>query len=55
MICGTCGGEGVPRLTKLKFRTVLIDEATHIIYQKGEAWKGWCSVIKYLDNYHVLT
>ena len=28
VICCTCVGAGDPRLSKLKFRTVLIDEAT---------------------------
>ena len=28
VICCTCVGSGDPRLSKLKFRTVLIDEAT---------------------------
>ena len=28
VICRTCVGAGDPRLSKLKFRTVLIDEAT---------------------------
>jgi regulator of nonsense transcripts 1 len=35
VICCTCVGAGDPRLSKLKFRTVLIDEATQ------SAEPGW--------------
>ena len=28
MICCTCAGAGDPRLNKMKFQTVLVDEAT---------------------------
>ena len=33
VICCTCVGAGDPRLSKLKFRTVLIDEATQAVSQ----------------------
>ena len=39
VICATCVGCGDPRLSKLKFRTVLIDEAT----QAAEPGKGLLS------------
>jgi regulator of nonsense transcripts 1 len=31
VVCATCTGCGDPRLSKLKFRTVLIDEATQAV------------------------
>jgi regulator of nonsense transcripts 1 len=44
VICCTCVGAGDPRLSKLKFKTVLIDEAT----QAAEPGKLSPSFIKYL-------
>lgn len=46
VICCTCVGAGDPRLSKLKFKTVLIDEAT----QAAEPGK----LIPFYANYHPL-
>jgi regulator of nonsense transcripts 1 len=44
VICCTCVGAGDPRLAKLKFRTVLIDEAT----QAAEPGSGYLSAHNFL-------
>jgi len=45
VICTTCVGTGDPRLSKLKFRTVLIDEAT----QAAEPGV-WCARVSLIHN-----
>jgi regulator of nonsense transcripts 1 len=46
VVCWTCIGAGDPRLTKLKFRTVLIDEAT----QAAKPGLGYLSVHNFLTH-----
>jgi superfamily I DNA and/or RNA helicase len=47
VICATCVGCGDPRLAKMKFRTVLIDEATQAVRSSG---RFFCELISLSDR-----
>ena len=49
VICCTCVGAGDPRLSKLKFRTVLIDEATQAA-EPGELQVLFDHLVQFVAN-----
>lgn len=50
VICCTCVGAGDPRLSKFKFRTVLIDEATQAA-EPGLHYNAFSSMVYHLIIY----